>query len=112
MVGAVMLIPKERNGMKPTLLSVKEIALVMGVSTQSIRRSYWKGHIRAFRVCKVLRFDLEHVRQTFLANGLPASRAGQKPGATGGDSRRRAGTISPRSVKRGRNFQKRTRRRA
>jgi hypothetical protein len=44
--------------MKPTLLSVKEIALVMGVSTQSIRRSYWKGEIRAFRVCKVLRFDL------------------------------------------------------
>jgi hypothetical protein len=98
--------------MKSTLLSAKEIALVMGVSTQSIRRSYWKGHIRAFRVCKVLRFDLEHVRRIFLANGLPGSHAGQKFRAIGGDSRRRARSISPRSVKRGRNFQKSTRRRA
>ena len=98
--------------MKSTLLSVKEIALVMGVSTQSIRRSYWKGDIRAFRVCKILRFDLEHVQRVFLANGLPGSHGGHKRGATGGDSRRRARTISPRSVKRGRNFQKSTRRRA
>ena len=64
--------------MKPALLSVKEIAHAMGVSTQSIRRSYWKGDIRAFRVCKVLRFDVEHVRRIFLANGLPGSHAGQK----------------------------------
>jgi hypothetical protein len=99
--------------MKTTLLSVKEIALIMGVSTQSIRRSYWKGDIRAFRVCKMLRFDLEHVREVFLTNGLPGSRAAQVTGdATAGNRRRRARTISPRSVKRGRNFQKSTRRRA
>jgi hypothetical protein len=97
--------------MKPTLLSVKEIALVMGVSTQSIRRSYWKGDISAFRVCKVLRFDLEHVRQIFLAKGLPGSHSGQTHRATGGESRRRAKAQSPRSVKRGRNFRKSTRRR-
>ena len=89
--------------MKPTLLSVKEIALVMGVSTQSIRRSYWKGDIPAFRVRNVLRFDLEHVRQIFLANGVPGSRAARVTHrATGGASRRRAKQKSPHSVRRGR----------
>ena len=57
--------------MKPTLLSVKEIAQEMGVSTQSIRRAYWKGDIPAFRVCKMLRFDLERVQRIFLEKGLP-----------------------------------------
>jgi hypothetical protein len=87
--------------MKATLLSVKEIALVMGVSTQSIRRTYWRGDIPAFRVWKILRFDLERVRRIFLAKGLPGGHAGQTRGATGGDSRRRART-RPRSVRRGR----------
>ena len=87
--------------MKPMLLSVKEIAQVMGVSTQTIRRAYWKGDIPAFRVCHVLRFDLEHVRRIFLAKGLPGDYAGQARRATGGESRRRAST-SPRSVRRGR----------
>ena len=87
--------------MKPTLLSVKEIALVMGVSTQSIRRSYWKGDIPAFRVCNMLRFDLEDVRQIFLTKGLPGNHARQARRATGGASRRRA-RKSPRVVRRGR----------
>lgn len=91
--------------MKPTLLSVKEIAREMGVSTQSIRRAYWKGDIPAFRVCKMLRFDLERVRRIFLAKGLPEDHARQASRATGGDSRRRAAKKRPRSVKRGRNFQ-------
>jgi len=81
--------------MKPTLLSVKEIALVMGVSTQSIRRSYWKGDIPAFRVCKMLRFDLESVRRIFLAKGLPGNHAGQARRATAGVSRRRAQPNAP-----------------
>ena len=38
--------------MKPTLLSVKEVAQEMGVSTQSIRRAYWRGEIPAYRSAK------------------------------------------------------------
>ena len=86
--------------MKPTLLSVKEIAQEMGVSTQSIRRAYWKGDIPAFRVCKVLRFDLERVRGIFLAKGLPADR-----GSEAARDRRRLPAARPakrpRSVRRG-----------
>ena len=47
--------------MKPTLLSVKEVAQELGVSVQSIRRAHWKGDISAYRICKMLRFDLEQV---------------------------------------------------
>ncbi|MEO5631889.1 MAG: helix-turn-helix domain-containing protein [Nitrospiraceae bacterium] len=57
--------------MKPTLLSVKEVAQELGVSVQSIRRAYWKGDIPAYRICKMLRFDLERVQRIFLAKGLP-----------------------------------------
>ena len=73
--------------MKPTLLSVKEIALVMSVSTQSIRRTYWRGDIPAFRVSNMLRFDVDHVRQIFLAKGLPwvmRGRRGARPAAPAG----------------------------
>jgi hypothetical protein len=74
--------------MKPTLLVVKEIALVMGVSTQSIRRAYWRGDIPAFRVWKIVRFDLERVRRIFLAKGLPGGvmrgRHGARPAAPAG----------------------------
>ncbi len=81
--------------MKPTLLSVKEIALALGVSTQSIRRAYWKGDIPAFRVCTMLRFDLERVRQIFLAKGLPGNHAGQVRRASAGSARRRARPAAP-----------------
>ena len=82
--------------MKATLLSVKEIALIMGVSTQSIRRSYWRGDIPAFRVCNMLRFDLEHVRQIFLAKGLPGGRVPKiTQRATAGNRRRRARRLAP-----------------
>jgi len=57
--------------MKPTLLSVKEVARELGVSAQSIRRAYWNGTIPAYRICKMLRFDLERVQRIFLAKGLP-----------------------------------------
>ena len=57
--------------MKPTMLSVKEVAQELGVSVQSIRRAYWKGDIPAYRICKMLRFDLERVQRIFLAKGLP-----------------------------------------
>jgi len=56
--------------MRPTLLSVKEVAQELGVSTQSIRRAYWRGEIPAYRISKMLRFNLERVQRIFLAKGL------------------------------------------
>lgn len=55
------------------LLSVKELATELGVSVDSVRRAYWKGHIPAFRICCMLRFDLEQVRQLLSAKGLPGA---------------------------------------
>ena len=56
--------------MKPRLLSVKEVAQELGVSAQSIRRAYWEVDIPAYRISKMLRFDLERVQRIFLAKGL------------------------------------------
>jgi excisionase family DNA binding protein len=57
--------------MKPTLLSVKEVAQELGVSAQSIRRAYWRGEIPAYRISTMLCFDLERVQRIFLTKGLP-----------------------------------------
>ena len=87
--------------MKRTLLSVNEIAFVMGASTQSIRRSYWKGDFPAFRVSNMLRFDLKHVLEISLANGLPGNRPARVTHrATVGESRWRPKRTRPRSVRR------------
>ena len=61
--------------MKPGLLSVKELALELGVSVQSVRRMYWTGLIAGYRCHKMLRFDPEQVRQALLARGLFTSKA-------------------------------------
>ena len=60
--------------MKPTLLSVKELAQELGVSTQSIRRAYWDGLIPGYRFQKMLRFDVERIRQILLERGLVTMR--------------------------------------
>ncbi len=52
------------------LWSVKEVAQELGVSPQSIRRAYWRGDIPAYRITKILRFDLARVQRIFLAKGL------------------------------------------
>ena len=98
--------------MKRTWLSVKELAHELGVSADSVYRAYRKQEIPAFQICRTIRFDLEKVRHAMKkkAEAMPNRRCRRR--ATGGDSRRRARTISPRAVKRGRNFQKSTRRRA
>ena len=59
--------------MKRTLLSVKEIAQELGVSVQSIRRAYWRGDIPAYRISKILRFDLERVQRIFWPKGFRGS---------------------------------------
>jgi hypothetical protein len=69
--------------MKPALLSVKELAHELGVSVQSIRRAYWHGLIPGYRFHKMLRFDLECVRQTLLARGVTTTkrRSSARPSA-------------------------------
>ncbi|UVT15539.1 MAG: helix-turn-helix domain-containing protein [Nitrospira sp.] len=79
--------------MKRTLLSVKEVAHELGVSVQSIRRAYWSGSIPAYRVNKMLRFDLERVQQIFLAKGSARGvrASSMRPAApAGGASRKKA----------------------
>ena len=72
--------------MKPTLLSVKELAHELGVSVQSIRRAYWKGLIPGFRFQKVLRFDVVQVRHVLMERGslTMKQRSGARPAATAG----------------------------
>ena len=83
--------------MKPTLLSVKEVARELGVSTQSIRRAYWNGTIPAYRICKMLRFNFERVQRIFFSERVTGPRAAR-------DRRREPPARpaeSPRSVTRG-----------
>jgi excisionase family DNA binding protein len=86
--------------MKPTLLSVKEVAQELGVSAQSIRRAYWRGDIPAYRISTMLRFDLERVQRMVLANGGVEDRTTRRRAIAGG-RRRRAQPKRPRTVKRG-----------
>jgi excisionase family DNA binding protein len=79
--------------MKPTLLSVKEVAHELGVSAQSIRRAYWRGDIPAYRISKMLRFDLARVQQIFLEKGLSRierSRVARPSAIAGGAPRKKA----------------------
>ena len=47
--------------MKTRNLSIKELAAIIGVSTDTIRRAVRKGEIPAIRVKTALRFDLREV---------------------------------------------------
>ena len=91
--------------MKRRFLSVKELAEELGVHEDTIYRAHLKKLIPVKKVCKVLRFDLEKVL-TALSEHASMKRPTQTTRrAPGGASRRRAKPNSPRSVKRGRNFQ-------
>ena len=96
--------------MKRTLLSVKELAQELGISTDSVYRAYRKKEIPAAQINRMIRFDFEKVKRAMeqRANAMPNSQ-GSMQRAIAGASRRRA-PKSPRSVKRGRNFQGSTRR--
>ncbi len=81
--------------MKGPLLSVKELAAVLGISVDSVYRAYRKGDIPAVQICRMIRFDLEQVRQATeqKARAMPNSRCARR---AAGASRRRAIGISPR----------------
>jgi excisionase family DNA binding protein len=96
--------------MRRQSLSVKQLAEELGVHEDTIYRAFSKRTIPGRRVCRILRFDLDRVLRALDRNSRQRSESVLR-GAIGGDSRRRARPISPRSVKRGRNFQKSTRRR-
>ena len=98
--------------MKRVWMSVKQLAEEYGVSADSVYRAYRNGDIPGHQMARIIRFNLDEVRQATKkrAKAMPNSHCTK--GAIDGDSRRRAKPSSPRSVKRGRNFQKSTRRRA
>ena len=94
--------------MKTAWLTTQELAVALKVSVKTIRRAYLNGEIPVERIFRMVRFDIGNVKEAMRRNGqenlgthvdkIAAQRA------TGGASRRR-GAKSPRSVKRGRNFQ-------
>ena len=94
--------------MKKELLTVKELAAELRMSVKSIQRGYRSGEIPVQWLRRMARFDLAKVRRAMERNGRTRMRRlngdSTPQGATAGQGRRRAPN-SPRSVKRGRNFQ-------
>ena len=80
-------------------VSIKELAELIGVSTDTIRRAFRKGEIPAIRVRTALRFDLDEVYRYMQRNA--EARYDRNPGAAGGSRRPRAGATSPRTGKTG-----------
>ena len=80
--------------MKTKNLSIKELAAIIGVSTDTIRRAVRKGEIPATRVGTAYRFDLGKVGQQMERNGAVRLQRGS-PSAPGGESRPRAGQPAP-----------------
>lgn len=101
--------------MKSTWLTVPELAAVLKLSVISVRRAYWKGYFPVIRIGRMVRFDLDQVREAIQRNGHGQivsvdTIEGRTRRAPGGASRRREAAPSPRLVKRGRKFQPRSRR--
>jgi excisionase family DNA binding protein len=98
--------------MKKTWLTAKELATLLQVSIKTVRRAYRNGEIPMVRFRHMVRFDLEQVRRVVQREVVrPSLRVivDRERSATAGQGRRRA-PKSPRSVKRGRNFQGSSRR--
>ena len=88
--------------MKTSDLSIKELAAIIGVSTDTIRRAVRKAEIPARRVRTALRFDLQEVHTCMQRNAEARFGTGSSsaPGGTAG----RAQAAQPPSGKTGRNF--------
>lgn len=72
--------------MKTKNLSIKELAAIIGVSTDTIRRAVRKGEIPATRVRTALRFDLHKVLSCMRRNAETTfgARSASAPGGTAG----------------------------
>lgn len=93
--------------MNTSCLTTRELAALLNVSIKTIRRAYRNGEIPIVRFRRMIRFDLKQLRRVVKQDGVRPSLQfipATTPRATGGVSRRR-GATSPRTVKRGRNFQ-------
>jgi excisionase family DNA binding protein len=72
--------------MKTKNLSIKEVAVVIGVSTDTIRRAVRRGEIPATRVSTALRFDLRRVLTCMRRNAEAkfGAHSASAPGGTAG----------------------------
>ena len=95
--------------MKKDMLTVKELAAELRMSPKSIQRAYRKEEIPEQWLGRMARFNLAKVQRAMERNGRSRMRRlngnSTPQGAIAGASRRRAAKKSPRTVKRGRNFQ-------
>ena len=82
--------------MKTKNLSIKELAAIIGVSTDTIRRAARSRNLPFTRVGTAYRFDLRRVLAQMKRNAQ-VSLQRRSAGAPGGDSRPRAQAISPRA---------------
>jgi excisionase family DNA binding protein len=81
--------------MKRTLLSVKELAQELGISTDSVYRAYRTGEIPGAQIARIIRFDLGRVLRAMdeRANAMPNGQCTKR--ATAGGRRRRAQPNAP-----------------
>lgn len=80
-------------------VSIRELAALLQVSTDTIRRAFRSGEIPAIRVKTALRFDVDEVLRSMRRNA--EARYGRNRGAPGGESRPRASQNAPAQVTRG-----------
>jgi excisionase family DNA binding protein len=83
-------------------LSIKQLAELLGVSTDTVRRAARSGLIPSTREGTAYRFEWEKVRQAMRARAVEvASRRSTMAGAPDGESRPRAQGNAPDVVTRG-----------
>jgi excisionase family DNA binding protein len=80
--------------MKTSDLLIKELAAIIGVSTDTIRRAARRGEFPSTRVGRAYRFDLRQVRHQMERNAA-VSLQSKSAGAPGGASRPRAMQNAP-----------------
>ena len=80
--------------MKTLDLSIKELAAIIGVSTDTIRRAARRGEIPSTCVGRAYRFDLRQVRHQMERNTVVYLQR-RSAGAPGGASRPRATQNAP-----------------
>jgi excisionase family DNA binding protein len=82
--------------MADQLMSIKQLAEWLGVSTDTVRRAARRGEIPFTRERTAYRFDWKHVRRALRANAEQRfTQTSSVAGAPGGASRPRAGQKPP-----------------